>query len=140
MRIVTLTRTKTGSDGTFGYLETDSGLQMRSGELPWKNNQRFVSCIPAGSYDCVWAFSQKHGWVYHVIRVPGRTDVEIHPANFCGDIAKGRRSELQGCIALGLNVAPMNGQTALLSSREAFKRFYADLQQAPFLLSVEANY
>lgn len=136
MRNVTLTRTQTGDDGTFGHVVTDSGLCLRSGELPWRGNKIGRSCIPVGRYQVVWALSPTKGWCYHVIKVPVRLDIEIHPANFCGDRALGFRSELQGCIALGTSVGPMNGQTAVLCSRQAFSRFYGDLNTESFEIEV----
>lgn len=140
MRQVTLIRTETSDLGTFGHLVTDSGLCLRSGELPWRYNEPGHSCIPASTYDVVWAESPTKGWVYHVIKVPGRFDIEIHPANFCGDRVLGLRSEIEGCIALGTSVGPMNGQRALLCSRQAFVEFYRDLDQAQFRLMIIERY
>lgn len=142
MRLVTIARYASGVHGTFGRLTADpsetnpDGLTLFSGELPWRNNLPNVSCIPSGFYDVVWALSPAHGWCYHVIKVPERTDVEIHKANFCGDVSRGFRSDLKGCITLGTAVGPMNGQTAVLSSWQAFRLFYADLKQEDFRLQI----
>jgi hypothetical protein len=119
---------------------TDSGLSFRSGELPWRNNEPGHSCIPAGTYDVVWAKSPTKGWCYHVVKVPGRLDIEIHPANFCGDRVLGYKSQLLGCISIGMGVGPMNGQKALLYSRKAFREFDYDLKCQPFELTVEERY
>lgn len=140
MRQVTITRTETGDSGTFGHFVTDSGLCLRSGELPWRDNEPGHSCIPCGVYDAVWADSPTKGWCYHVIKVPGRLDIEIHPANFCGDRILGLRCELQGCIALGTSVGPMNGQKALLCSRQAFVEMLRDLQMEPLRLEIRSRY
>lgn len=64
-------------------------------ELPWKNNQPNISCIPAGTYKCVKTFSnhfQKQ--VFLLQDVPGRSAVEIHIGNKVEDI--------QGCIVIGM--------------------------------------
>lgn len=141
MRKVTLTRTETSSYGTFGHVVTDTGkTYLRSGELQWMNNEPNVSCIPEGVYEVVWALSPKKGWVYHVIKVPGRLDIEIHPANFMGDRIMGMRCDLEGCISLGTSVGPMNGQRAILCSRQAFVQFYSDLNEEPFELEIVSNY
>lgn len=140
MRTATITRTESGDAGTFGHLVTDTGLCLRSGELPWRDNEPGVSCIPSGTYECVWALSPTKGLVYHVIRVPGRLDIEIHPANFCGDRVLGMRCDLQGCIALGTSVGPMNGQRALLCSRQAFVQFYRDMDSNTFDLTIIKRY
>ncbi len=140
MRKVTLTRTETSDEGTFGHLVTDSGLCLRSGELPWRDNEPGHSCIPVGTYECVFALSPTKGWVYHVIKVPGRLDIEIHSANFCGDRVLGYRCDLQGCITLGLFVGPMNGQRAVLSSRKAIAQFDHDLLGLSFCLTVIGSF
>jgi hypothetical protein len=140
LRQVTLTRTETGDSGTFGHFVTDSGLCLRSGELPWRDNEPGHSSIPFGTYAVVWAQSPTKGWCYHVIKVEGRLDIEIHPANFCGDRILGRRCELQGCITLGTSVGPMNGQKAVLCSKQAFLEFIRDLGGAPFELEIIENY
>jgi hypothetical protein len=53
-------------------------------ELPWLDNKRKVSCIPAGT--------EKHKDHVMVMNVPGRDGILIHPAN---DALR----ELMGCIA-----------------------------------------
>jgi hypothetical protein len=139
-RQVLITRTETGDEGTFGNILTDRGLRLRCGELPWRANEPGRSCIPTGTYLCVWALSPTKGWVYHVIRGPGRLDIEIHPANFMGDRILGMRCELEGCIALGTGVGPMNGQRAILNSRKAFSMFYEDMKEEPFQLTIVERY
>jgi hypothetical protein len=64
-------------------------------ELPWKNNERGVSCIPLGDYDCekigaTAAIPYEH---IAILNVQGRSGVCIHKANFT--------SQLRGCIAVG---------------------------------------
>ena len=61
-------------------------------ELPWKENEPQVSCIPEGRYELVKRYSPKHKWHLLVKDVPKRALILIHPAN---DALK----ELQGCIA-----------------------------------------
>ena len=51
-------------------------------ELPWKNNQRQISCIPEGKYSLRKRFTQRFGW----------HGILIHAAN---DALK----EIKGCIA-----------------------------------------
>ncbi len=140
MRKVTLTRTETSDEGTFGHIFTDTGVSLRSGELPWRNNEPGRSCIPLGTYQVVWAQSPTKGWCYHVIKVPGRLDIEIHPANFCGDRTLGFRCELYGCICLGTSIGPMNGQKAIICSQQGFVRFYADLDGDSFDLEILKGY
>lgn len=69
-------------------------------ELPWKNNQRKVSCIPAGTYKVRPRVSQKYGAHLHLLDVPGRDMILIHEANFV--------HQLLGCIAVGQSVQDLN--------------------------------
>ena len=57
-------------------------------ELPWRNNESNVSCIPKGVYTCKYTrsahFSQMKGhdvYTYEITNVPGRAGVRIHSAN-----------------------------------------------------------
>lgn len=138
MRYVTLTRTETGDDGTFGIIKTDSGFSVYSIELPWRGNASGKSCIPAGVYVCKMAISPKHGQCYYVTDVPGgRTDIEIHSANWAGDESKGYKCQLLGCIAPGRAIGELVGQKAVLSSKDALCGFELDLDKEPFQLSVQ---
>jgi hypothetical protein len=130
-------------DGTFGELVTDSGLRLATGELPWKNNDHGKSCIPAGIYRCHWIRSPKHGWCYQIMDVPGRSMIEIHSANFMGDVDKGKVSQLLGCVALGLSVGELapspvqEAQMAVLHSKDAITAFDNDMNGADFMLKIE---
>lgn len=70
-------------------------------ELPWRNNERRVSCIPEGEYQVVRRNSAKYGDHFHVLNVPGRDMILIHVANFV--------KELLGCIAVGKSHIDING-------------------------------
>ena len=61
-------------------------------ELPWRDNQHGISCIPEGRYGLDKRCSANLGWHIKVMDVPDRTLILIHPANFA-------KTELQGCIA-----------------------------------------
>lgn len=74
-------------------------------ELPWKNNKVGESCIPAGTYKLIHRTSPKYGKHLHVLDVPGRSWILIHPANFV--------SQLRGCIAPGMSRVHLNGDQIL---------------------------
>jgi hypothetical protein len=78
--------------GTNGKIHFQSRLMMYSIELPWKDNQTGVSCIPEGKYELIKRYNEKFGRHLQVLNVPQREDILIHPAN---DALK----ELKGCIA-----------------------------------------
>ena len=136
MRKVTIGRTESDANGTFGKLSTDSGFECYTGELPWKDNAPDISCIPAGVYEAEIIASPKHGNCYQVQSVPNRTMVEIHAGNFCGDTSQGLKSDVLGCIILGRAIGEIGNQKALLSSRDALQAFMADLNGEAFQLSV----
>jgi hypothetical protein len=78
--------------GTNGNIYAGNELVCHSIELPWKDNQHQVSCIPEGDYALGRRYSPKFGWHLELKRVPGRPNILIHPANDA-------LHELKGCIA-----------------------------------------
>lgn len=80
------------AEGTNGILFFKGQELCKSIELPWKENQRRVSCVPEGKYKIRKRFSKKFGWHLAVMNVKNRDLILIHPAN---DALK----ELNGCIA-----------------------------------------
>ena len=137
MRAATLIRNPSTDDGTFGVLLLDDHVSFSTGELPWKDNQNGVSCIPVGTYLCKWINSPKHGECYQITGVPFRDMIEIHSANFMGDTTKGKLSQLLGCLALGKSVGWLEGQTAVLASKQAIQEFENNLQQEDFELTIK---
>lgn len=85
-------------------------------ELPWRDNQRGVSCIPAGDYTIYTRHTSpgfgKNVWL--VMDVPGRSDILWHAAN--------RAAELKGCIAPGTTFGALKGEFAVMQSRDALNR------------------
>jgi|ERR1017187_76140 hypothetical protein len=137
MKTATIIRQPSSDDGTFGMLNVDTGESWHSLELPWRNNDHGTSCIPSGVYTCHWINSPKHGPCYEVMNVPNRSMVEIHSANFAGDVALGKQSQLLGCIALGKEVGEMTGQQAILNSKLAVAQFEQCMDQQDFELTIK---
>jgi RHS repeat-associated protein len=78
-------------------------------ELPWRENRRNVSRIPAGTYFGQVAYSGTFERdVIRILNVPGREDVEIHPGNFY--------SSTEGCPLVGKSVG---GKGFVYDSAEA---------------------
>jgi hypothetical protein len=109
--VLVLTRTYF-PEGTQGVLEWKGTLVCYTIELPWLENQRRISCIPEGSYILQQRYSPKFKWHLHLMNVPGRDLILIHPAN---DANK----ELLGCIA---PVTKLTGKGKGSGSRKAFKK------------------
>jgi Family of unknown function (DUF5675) len=99
-------------EGTNGEILFQGRLITYTIELPWKNNQARVSCIPEGRYELVKRWSPKFGRHLQVMNVPGRELILIHPANEA-------LRELKGCIA---PVCLITGAGKGIRSRSALKR------------------
>lgn len=98
-----------GAKGTNGTI-TYQGLKIcHSIELPWRNNMRRLSCIPAGRYKLVERTYTKHGQQIGIPNVLQREAILIHAAN---DAMK----ELLGCIA---PVTSLTGEGKGTESRKA---------------------
>lgn len=106
---LTLTRTHY-ANGTNGVLEVDGRPFCFTIELPWNNNARKRSCIPAGTYPVVKRFSPDRQHHLLIQKVEGRSLILIHPAN-------NAMQELQGCIA---PVTTLTGEGCGSDSRAAF--------------------
>ncbi|HVA19014.1 MAG TPA: DUF5675 family protein, partial [Solirubrobacteraceae bacterium] len=82
------------------------------------------------------------GQLYLVLDTPGRSLVRIHAANWAGDVTKGKESQLEGCIALGvgrgIGVPPDHPETQpmIVSSRVALERFMQATQGLPITLAI----
>ena len=79
-------------EGTNGILLLDGVVLCATIELPWKNNQSRISCIPEGKYQVIKRYSPHFRWHLQLRDVPGRQLILIHPGN---DAV----TELKGCIA-----------------------------------------
>jgi hypothetical protein len=79
-------------EGTNGILLLNGAAICSTIELPWKNNQSRISCIPEGSYKLMKRYSPHFKWHLEVKDVPGRQLILVHPANDA-------IAELKGCIA-----------------------------------------
>ena len=109
--VIHLTRTYF-PDGTNGKLECEGNFICYTIELPWKNNEKRVSCIPEGKYFIRKRYSQKFKWHIEVIDVENRSFILFHPAN-------NALKELNGCIA---PVTKLSGPGLGLMSRKAFEK------------------
>lgn len=95
---LTIQRFKQNSQASFGEWRDANGVKFcYTLERPWLDNQHGVSCIPAGTYTVRRRWSKKHNRdVWGLLDVPGRSDIEIHPAD--------DPRELEGCIAPGTEI------------------------------------
>lgn len=70
-------------------------LNFKAIELPWRDNQRFISCIPPGDYPAkaIKRASRPNEYGIWLPDVPSRSGIMIHVGNFV--------RQLNGCIAPG---------------------------------------
>lgn len=105
MRLV-ISREESTDEGTFSTGVLDGDLAWDFVELPWKDNLQGLSCIPAGEYEARLIQSPHFGRAVYVLEdVPGRSAIEMHPANWGGDVELGYYSDLRGCCAPGTDRA-----------------------------------
>ena len=110
MTKVHLIRTQYSKDNTLGILEVEDKYNAvyvcNTLELPWRKNQRGISCVPPGSYRLVYEYSPKFKrMLWELKGVPGRSECKFHTANYV--------HQLNGCIAPGVHYIDMDGNGVL---------------------------
>jgi len=116
--------------GCMSVVENDKVLKVfNSLELPYKDNQRRISCIPCGTYTVKIRHSDKFGKHFHILDVPNRDYILIHAGNFHTDIL--------GCILIGKSLTALNNDSYLdvISSRTAMKELI-ELMPLEFKLTI----
>ncbi len=103
-------------------------------ERPWVFNKPFESCAPPGTYICKRYVSKKYplealAWI--VKDVPGRTNMLIHAGNTVKDS--------KGCTLPGISYGELEGEPAVLNSREALRRLNQITGGEPFELVIHGN-
>lgn len=121
-----LVRMPSGSNRTIGMIYQGEIPICLSLELPWLDNKRNVSCIPAGVYDCLWVVHPRwpNSPVALVREVKDRSGILIHPAN--------APKEIRGCIALGLELT----ETGVGQSINAVKKLRNFTKGTEFFLRI----
>lgn len=116
-------------------LQFDSGFQCFVLELPWRENEQGLSCIPEAVYQCALRPSRK--WsptpplLYELKPVQGRTDILIHAGNSAADSL--------GCLIVGNAVTDdPNGATFIRNSRKTLMALHEHTQGKPFTLTISS--
>ena len=107
------------------YLLNDMGGMIDSWfslELPWLNNQKYISCIPIGDYTAYKHVSPKFGPCLWIKEVNGRSEVLIHPANY--------HTQLLGCIAIGRDLKHINrgNDIDVSNSRDSMEELLSQIE------------
>lgn len=92
-------QSKSYDEFTLGVL-TLNNFKCFTLELPDKDNQKNISCIPAGEYKYKHRISNKNGEALELIGVPNRTYIQIHSGNYT--------SQIEGCILVGNYISFLN--------------------------------
>lgn len=123
---MTLVRDDQNDVRTLGAMIDDDGTRVcETLELPWRDNQHDISCVPEGEYECRLAYSPSHKRdLYWLQDVPGRGCVEIHIGNTVHDT--------KGCILLGTT----RTENGIVASRWAFEKFMKHMDGKNFTLSI----
>lgn len=116
--------------GLLQFFKAESLLfECKTMELPWRDNRRNVSCIPPGAYEVRKHLSPKFGRSFHVLNVPGRSEILIHPGNYNRDTL--------GCILPGIAYRDLNhdGLKDVTNSTIAIEHIW-DVTPDEFILTV----
>lgn len=70
-------------------------------ELPWKDNEKKVSCIKDGKYKVTKHISPKFGLCFKVHGTIDRSEILIHSGNY--------KRQTEGCILVGENFKDLDG-------------------------------
>jgi hypothetical protein len=140
-----LIRKSSDEQGTFGEI-TFMDKKLYTLELPWKNNEPSMSCIPEGIYPVEWVLSNR--WkrnVYQLKKTEPRIAIQIHPGNFAGDTTKDYQSNVEGCILLGHSVGELQNkaghmQKAILDSKSAVAVFEQAMNHDEFTLTIQSAF
>lgn len=121
-------------EGVFGVISFNGERVGVTCEQPWRHNQPFISCIPAGDYDLIPWDSAKYGQVVAFVNPELRVfanDADaprdgkshrysclIHAANY--------PDQLQGCVAVGSHVMRFDHHGwGIANSRRTLERLRA---------------
>lgn len=133
MRLAVLFRDEVRRDVIRGTMSTGENT-FHILERPWLNNQRNISCIPAGEYIATFmprSASGKYKRVFHVQAVSGRSGILIHNGNVV--------SHTRGCLIIGSRRGTLAGKPAVLNSRTALSDLVDEMQEESFKLIVVGN-
>ena len=114
---LTLVRVGQSQRGTFGVLRYQDIPFALTLEPPWRDNQRNLSCIPAGIYTCAVTRSPKFGLTYEITGIPGRDHVLFHRGNYLGDT--------EGCVLVAEEFSGTFDAPMIVSSERGFGEFMA---------------
>lgn len=126
--IVKIKRIEYDDKQTLGILSFGD-FECKTLELPWKNNDRRVSCIPRGIYHVEKRVSAKYGNHFWIKDVENRSFILIHSGNYYMNTL--------GCILVGTDHTDINGDghRDVISSKDTMIELNKALPQT-FILDI----
>lgn len=139
---IKVTRERSADTGTPGVLHV-SGIDWycRTLELPWRNNEKGISCIIADTYRATVGDSPSlHRKVLRLEDRYGRTDVLVHNGNWAGDVSKGLETQVHGCTLVGSGYAEIENhkgapQLGIINSVKTLEAFLAAIGPGPHAIT-----
>lgn len=131
-----------GTLGTFELSVKDKIiLTLATIELPWRDNQPQISCIPADTYEVEWTYSNRFKTILPLLKgVYKRSGIRIHKGNWAGDASLGYPSQSQGCILIGMKsqivLRDGRSQCEVIQSAIAMDQLRTKSKQQPFTLTI----
>ena len=125
MKISVLRLEQSEDQPTRGVLLIHDILFCVTLELPWRDNQRNISCIPDGVYDAVKYVSPTYGLTIKIINVPGRSDILLHYGNY--------KRNTQGCILIARSYGDSTEQDEgmICNSKVVYRQFQEIIRKLP---------
>lgn len=113
IKVVTITRGYKTDEVTLGMLQIEDipHEPIYTLENPWVLNKPYISSIPEGEYMGMPFNGNKYKDVYEIVPVQDRSAILIHHGNY--------EKDTMGCILVGLSSGMMNGEPAIMQSRNA---------------------
>lgn len=109
---ITIIRTSYNANSVTGELFANGNFICHTLELPWQNNQSYISSIPSGKYKAILRYDKNDKWRIQLENVPKRSGVQIHIGNY--------PSQIEGCVLVGDEV--FNADNKIEKSSNAYLR------------------
>ena len=131
MKEILIRRVSKESEGVYGVImEKNDPPFAVTYELPWKDNQKSISCIPPGKYVCKRYSSNKYKNTFEVTDVPNRKYILFHIGN--------TDSDSKGCLLVGEAFEPVYGKPGIADSGGGYGEFMELLaKEESFNLTIE---
>ncbi len=129
-------------DCTVGDLFIDNTFHSATMELPWKDNQRSISCIPEGEYELKRYRRLSGKMSIEICKVPNRTAILIHAGNDATQDENG--ADTQGCILPNTLVTKTKGKWrgsgSIVATNTFYKKVFAALDKGETVKLIVMSY